>query len=323
MRRLGSLLALALPLCVLAQDPKFSTDVRVVTLFASVRDRDGNIVKDLDKDDFALREDGRPQTIRYFSQESNLPLILGLLVDTSRSMRTVFGPERAASKVFFDQVLREDRDLAFVMHFDIRVGVLQELTNSREKLAAGLDQLKIPPRPATRLYDAIQRASEDVMRPQSGRKAFVLLSDGMDVRSKTTIGTAIEYAQRADTMIYTVLFDHRLLGGKGLNIAIGPSPRRGPKTMQRLARETGGGFFTVSQDNPIDKIYAQIEDELRHQYSIGYTSDRPESNGKYRKITLTGGAKTSRSARATATIRASLLLQPREPAHRRRHPHRS
>jgi len=287
MRLPGSSLALAVPLCLLAQDATFSTEVKVVTLFASVRDRDGNIIKDLDKDDFELREDGRKQTIQYFSQESNLPLILGLLVDTSRSMRTVFAPERAASKVFFEQVLREDRDQAFVMHFDIQVGVLQELTNSREKLAEGLDQLRIPKRPATKLYDAIKTASEDIMRSQNGRKAFVLLSDGMDVRSRTTIGTAIEYAQRADTMIYTVLFDHRPLGGKGLNIAIGPSPRRGPKTMARLARETGGGFFTVSEDNPIDKIYAQIEDELRHQYSIGYTSDRRESNGKYRKITLT------------------------------------
>jgi VWFA-related protein len=287
MRICGNRLPLLMPLCVFAQDATFSTDVKVVTLFASVRDRDGKIVKDLDKGDFELREDGRKQTIKYFSQESNLPLILGLLVDTSRSMHAVFAPERAASKMFFEQVLREDRDQAFVMHFDIRVGVLQGLTNSREKLAEGLEQLKIPKRPATKLYDAVKTASEDVMRPENGRKAFVLLSDGMDVRSGTSIGTAIEYAQRADTMIYTVLFDHRPFGGKGINIAIGPSPRRGPRVMARLARETGGGFFTVSEDNPIDKIYAQIEDELRHQYSIGYTSDRPEANGKYRKITLT------------------------------------
>jgi len=264
-----------------AQTPTFSTDVKVVTLFASVRDRDGRIIKDLDKDDFELREDGRKQTIRYFSRESDLPLIIGLLIDTSRSMRTVFEPERVASTRFLDQVLRE-QDRAFVAHFDVRVGVLQDLTSSREQLADALGELKIPPRPATKLYDAIVRESEEIMRAQSGRKAFVLLSDGMDVRSRSNIGTAIEYAQRADTMIYTVLFNHPTLPAR---------KDLGPRAMARLARETGGGFFTVSDDLPIEKIYALIEDELRHQYSIGYSSDRPDSDGKYRKIELTAKRK--------------------------------
>jgi VWFA-related protein len=270
------------------QDATFSSDVRVVSLLATVRDRSGAIVKNLTQDDFRLDEDGRPQTIRYFSRESDLPLTITLLVDTSRSMRTVFEPERVASNQFLEQVLREDRDVAAVVHFDVRVGVLQGLTSSREQLAVALDELRIPAIPSTRMYDAIRQASEDLMRKQNGRKAFILLSDGEDVRSRTSIGTAIEYAQRADTMIYAILFAHRRnRHGRSVTIAIGPNPNRGPKVMQRLARETGGGFFEVSNYNPIDKIYAQIQDELRNQYSIGYTPDRTDADGKYRKVKLT------------------------------------
>ncbi len=277
------LLAIAGALC--AQDATFSADVKVVNLLATVRDRDGKVVKDLTKDDFVVKEDGRPQAIRYFTRESDLPLTVGLLVDTSCSMQTVFEPERVATGKFLDQVLREDRDLAFVMHFDSKVGVLQGFTSSKEKLAAALAKLKLPRICATRLYDAIRQASSDLMKQQNGRKAFILLSDGMDVRSKTSIGTAIEYAQRADTLIYSVLFAHRPL----INIRLGLNRRkmRGPKVMERLARETGGGYFAVSEENPIDKIYARIEEELRNQYSIGYTPNRTDGDKKFRKITLT------------------------------------
>ena len=293
MRLFALLLALAFP-CI-PQTATFSSDVNVVSLLATVRDRSGAIVTDLTKDDFRLEEDGHPQTIRYFSRESGLPLILCLLVDTSRSMQTVFDPERLASNRFFEQVLRPDRDLAAVVHFDVRVETLQGFTASREKLAAALDRLAIPPRPATLLYDGVKQSSEDLMRPQAGRKAFILLSDGMDVRSETSIGTAIEYAQRADTIIYSILFPHRAGAGRrggrgGINITIGrsnPAQLRGPKTMQRLARETGGGFFTVKAATSIDSIYAQIEDELRNQYSIGYTPVRVDRDGKYRKLKLT------------------------------------
>jgi len=283
------LLAIAGALC--AQDAAtFSADVKVVNLLATVRDRDGKVVKGLTKDDFIITEDGRPQSIRYFTQESDLPLTVGLLVDTSRSMQTVFEPERVATVKFLDQVLREDRDLAFVMHFDIGVGVLQGFTSSKEELAAALAKLKIPKIPSTLLYDAIAKASTDLMKTQSGRKAFILLSDGMDVRSKTSIGTAIEYAQRADTIIYTVLFSHRMGRpgrGGGNKAARNRQQQKGPRVMQRLARETGGGYFAVSEENPIDKIYAQIEEELRNQYSIGYTPDRPDGDKQFRKITLT------------------------------------
>src|SRR5580658_9749286 len=123
--------------------PTFSTNVKLVQVFASVRDGKGAIVKDLDKADFTLKEDGKPQNIQYFSRESNLPLTLGLLVDTSLSQRNVLGDEKRASYKFFDQVLREDKDQAFVIHFDHEVELLADLTSSRKTLDKGLDQLEI------------------------------------------------------------------------------------------------------------------------------------------------------------------------------------
>jgi VWFA-related protein len=276
-----------------AQDATFSADVKVVSLLATVRDRDGNVVKGLTRDDFIVKEDGRRQDIRYFAQESSLPLTIGLLVDTSRSMQTLIKIVRADSGRFFEQVLHDPRDVAFVMHFDYKVGVLQGFTASREQLAGALNKLKIPAIPSTLLYDAVVQASSDLMKAQTGRKAFILLSDGMDVRSQASLTTAIEYAQRADTMIYSILFAHKMNRpgrGRGINIAIGSGGKRrlsGPKVMERLARETGGGYFAVAENNPIEKIYAQIEEELRNQYSIGYTPDRSDKDKEFRKITLT------------------------------------
>jgi len=124
--------------------PKFSTGVKVVNVLANVRDKKGEIVKGLTKDDFLLDEDGVKQTIRYFSQESNLPLTLGLLVDTSGSQRRLIEEERSASYKFFEQVLREDKDVAFVIHFDFEVELLQDLTSSRKLLDEALQNLEAP-----------------------------------------------------------------------------------------------------------------------------------------------------------------------------------
>jgi len=143
-----------------AQEPTFSTEVKVVTLLATVHDSGGAIVTSLNKEDFLVEEDGVPQTIGYFSRESDLPLSIGLLVDTSRSQVGVIERERSARHTFLDRVLREDKDRAFVAHFDIRVEVLQDLTSSRTKLAAALDELKIPPRGSTLLYRAVRELGE-------------------------------------------------------------------------------------------------------------------------------------------------------------------
>src|ERR1700726_4784193 len=215
-----------------------AVDVKVVTLPVTVRDKHGKIVRDLTKDDFTLQEDGRPQTIRYFSQEANLPLTLGLLVDTSRSQTNVLDAERNASRSFLDQMLVQEKDKAFLIHFDREVELLQDLTSSREKLQAALELLKTPsdrgssndPRSndpnrspdsrsgdsrsgsgshhggGTQLYDAVFLASNELMKKQRGRKALVILSDGVDRGSKTYLEGAIESAQRADTVVYSIYF---------------------------------------------------------------------------------------------------------------------
>ena len=289
------LLAL-LPLTLTAQGPAtFSTDVRVVNLFATVRDAQGHVVPNLTKDDFTLEEDGRPQTIRYFSRESGLPLTLGLLVDTSISQKRVLAEERTASFRFLSQVLRPEQDRAFVIHFDRDVELLQDLTSSREQLDQALARLqtpKLPPRKrgepkvgrrslgGTALYDSILLGSEEVLKKQSGRKALVLLTDGVDNGSKIRLFDAIQSAQRADTLVYSILFSDRdAYDGTFASAA-------GKKALERISHETGGAFFEVSTAKPIAAIYAQLEEELRNQYSIGYVPDGTGVAPGYRKIYL-------------------------------------
>jgi VWFA-related protein len=290
------------------QDTTFSADVKVVNVLATVRDNKGQIVRNLTKDDFTLEENGRPQTIRYFSQETNLPLTLGLLVDTSGSQRRVLGDEKEACYRFLGQVLREDKDLAFVIHFEREVELLQDLTSSRKKLEATLDSLQAPggrgqwrggspggPMPGgrrggTSLYDAVFLASDELMKKQAGRKAVIALTDGVDNASKITLTGAIESAQRADTLVYSILFadtqGYGGFGGYGGRRGRGRYPPMqhpdGKKVLQRLSKETGGGFFEVSSKQPIDQVFSRIEEELRNQYSLGYTSDGTEAG--YRKI---------------------------------------
>ena len=271
------------------QEAKFSTDVNLVTLLATVHDRDGRVVKNLSREDFTLLDDGRPQTISHFSRESDLPLTIGLLVDTSRSQRTVIEAERRASYTFLDQVLREGKDRAFVARFDIDVEVVQGFTSSRAELRSALDGLKIPGQTATLIFEAVRKISEEQMRRETGRKAYILLSDGVSFRDPVSIGTAIEYAQRADVIIYSILFAGMPLVVQGLlrngGRVVGSKPGR--TAMQRLALETGGDYFEVTEKDTIESIYGRIEDALRNQYSLGYTPRHPAKSGEYRKIKLT------------------------------------
>lgn len=343
--------------------PKFSSKVDVVNLFATVRDRQGKIVKDLTKDDFLLDEEGKPQAIKYFAQESDLPLYLGLLVDTSLSQRNVLSQERSASYQFFDQVLREDRDLAFVVHFDAEVELLQDFTSSRKDLEKALDLLHVNQQQlqqrqqgqgqggggypgggggypgggypgggypggggggggggqgrgrrggGTDMYDAISLASDELMAKQKGRKALILLTDGVDTGSKYTLFEGVASAQKADTLVYSVLFSDPdvyqqqamgpRMGGRGMGRGGGmgrtPMPggggydsANGKKVLEQIARETGGRFFQVSHSHPLDKIYAEIQEDLRSQYSIGYTPEPPSQGGVYRHVHLTSKRK--------------------------------
>ena len=297
--------------------PTFSSDVKVVNILATVRTKGGEIVADLTKDDFLLSEDGHPQIIKYFSRETNLPLILGLLVDTSGSQRNVLGEEEEASYRFLDKVLREDLDKTFLAHFDFDTELLQDLTSSKRLLQRALEGMEVPG-PGNRrggygggggrgrggrggggggttLYDAVYLAADEIMRHHDGRKAVVLLTDGVDHGSRVSIDTAIESAQRADTLIYSIMFEGEEGGGGGIGFGRIAIPidtgADGYKVLQKMSRETGGGFFEVSRKLSIDAIYKRIEEELRSQYSIGYTPDPPSGRSGFRPIKLTARRK--------------------------------
>ena len=202
-----------------AQDgATFSSDVKVVNVLATVRTKAGEIVQDLTKEEFVLTESGRPQTIRYFSRDTNLPLVLGLLVDTSGSQRMVLEEEQEASFRFLETVLREDVDRTFVVHFDYRPEVLQNLTSSRAKLEQALERVTLPFQyrgaGGTTLYDSVYLCSNLITRKLTGRKALILLTDGEDTSSRTSLEQAIEAAQRADTLIYSILFSDQSFGGE-------------------------------------------------------------------------------------------------------------
>ncbi|HEV3197201.1 MAG TPA: VWA domain-containing protein [Bryobacteraceae bacterium] len=276
-----------------AQDtPVFSTDVKVVNVLATVRNKTGSLVGNLSQDDFLLSEDGHPQTIRYFARESNLPLTLGLMVDTSGSQRRVLDAERGACLRFLDQVVREKQDQVFIMQFDSAVQMRQALTSSVARLDDALAyvdtetmrQLRMQNGGGTLLYDAVARASDDVMKKQKGRKALIVLSDGVDFGSYGTLQDAVEAALRADTLIYSILYSdpgaYGLFGGHD-----------GARVLQRMSSETGGSFFEVSKKQTVDRMFEILQDELRNQYSLGYVSDKPVTLSGFRAIQLTARQK--------------------------------
>jgi VWFA-related protein len=322
---------------VSAQEPKIAVEVKTVSVFATVRDKHGKIVPDLTKESFKLEEDGKPRAIDYFAKESDLPLRMGLLVDTSLSQRRVLDEERKASYSFLDNLLRPEKDVAAVINFDFDVTLLQDFTSSRPKLQAAFQQLENPrmdsqrgsssgqgPYPGgrgggpggggghghgggggTHLYDAVYLAADELMSKQQGRKALVILSDGVDHGSKETLAEAVEAAQRADTVVYSILFadkdgyghfggpsmgpygghgGHGGYGGHGGNY---PQHEQvdGKKILEQISKQTGGRLFEVSKKETVDKIYAEIEEELRNQYSLGYTPGKDAAPG-YHKILL-------------------------------------
>jgi VWFA-related protein len=282
-------LALLLPLSA-QDDPTFSTTVKVVNILATVRTKSGQLVNDLTKDDFALLENKRPEDIRYFSRESDLPLTIGLLVDTSMSQARVLEKERSASFQFVDQVLREGKDKVFVTQFDMAVMTRQQPTSSRHDLEESLPYVDTPSKNelqaqrggGTLLFDAVVKASREIMSTLPNRKAMIILSDGGDNGSDETLTSAIEAAQRADTLIYSILFADPAYGGGG---------GEGRSWMERLAKETGGSFFEVSKKHGIGEIYGIIEQELRSQYNLGFVSDQPVRVSEFRTLQLTAKRK--------------------------------
>ena len=342
-----------------AQTPAaISVKVKEVNLLAIVRDKKGQPVNTLNKQDFVLEQDGRAQTITQFAHETDLPLTLGILADTGPGQRKALADERKADTDFVNRLLRTGKDKAFVLHFDKEVELLQDVTASHDKLAKGIDQISVGDAPRNSgggrghggddgqsqhyffgggmLYDAIYLSSDEVLKGMAGRKAIVLFSDGVDRDSKTSLQRAIESAQRADALVYCVYVaserEEREGGGgnggsgggrrgggfpggggpfpggggggypgSGRHGGQGGTPREnktdGKKILQQITRETGGKYFELSKKLSATDIYAQIEEEMRHQYSLSYTPDKADSG--YHKLHL-------------STRNADLTVQTRE-----------
>jgi VWFA-related protein len=272
-------------------------DVSVVNIFYNVKDKHGALLPNLKKEDFEILEDGQPQKIKYFAADSNLPLTLGILIDTSGSQQRVLPMEQEVGGEFLREVLRE-KDLAFAINFDVNVELVQDFTSSAKELSRALNKVRINtggastgvpgmgggPIPTsnprgTALYDAIFLASDEKLKSEVGRKAMIVLTDGEDVGSKLKIQDAIEAAQKADSICYVLLIaDRGFYGGFGYS---------GDREMRKLAEETGGRVIDVgSRVDKLKEAFDQIANELRSQYNIGYTPINQKRDGKFRQVEI-------------------------------------
>jgi Ca-activated chloride channel family protein len=272
---------------------------KIVGVSAVVLDKRNEPVKGLSKDDFILKEDGKEQPIRYFSQDSELPLTLALMVDTSESQKAFLGDETDASRKFFKVMLTRPEDRAVLVQFDTNVLQLQKMTTNAEALENSLAFLSMPHaagyssgRGGTLLYDAIVAASKVVLGKEKGRRAMVILTDGDDHGSHFDLDEAIAAAQRADIVVYSVLYSMAEsgfagggYGGRGGGGWGGGGGQSGKDVLNALSKATGGRVFTVTNKMPLDLIYSQIADDMRLEYQIGYTPP-PSPPGTYHKIEL-------------------------------------
>lgn len=286
-----------------SQDQPLTTlkvNVDVVQLFFNVKDKHGTLIPHLNKEDFELFEDGQLQTIKYFKAETDLPLTLGMLIDSSGSQMRVLDMEKEVGASFLESTLRS-KDEAFVISFDVDITLLQDFTNSVSRLRHALNEAKIntggvgcsggpigPQGPipcsstgqrGTALYDAVYLASHDEFSHEVGRKAMILLTDGEDEGSRLKIKDAIEAAQKADAICYVLLIADRGFYGFG--------GYHGDSEMKKMTQETGGRVIEVG--NKIDKLrdaFAQISQELRSQYNIGYVPTNTARDGSFRKVEI-------------------------------------
>jgi VWFA-related protein len=276
-------LSLAGGLAFAAPPGQIRVQVNLVNLFATVRDKHKAIVTGLKQDDFQVYEDGQLQEITNFSAESNLPITLGILIDTSGSEYYMLSGEKEAGSRFLARVLRKG-DLAMVMTFDTDVDLLADFTDDRAKLDRAINraQINVPvsgvivqgPLPSsgtggTNFYDAVYLAAHDKLSDEAGRKAIVVLTDAEDTGSKLRLEDAIEAAQRTDTVVHILLV---AADGGDQGVA------------KRLTDETGGRMIVVRSEKNLEAAFDQISEELRSQYTIGYSPTNKKHDGSYRKI---------------------------------------
>jgi len=276
-------------------------NVNVVQLFFNVKDKHGALIPNLTKDDFEVLEDGQPQAIKYFAADSNLPLTLGIMIDSSGSQLRVLDMEKEVGGAFLKQILT-DKDLAYVMDFNIDAELVQDYTRDVHRLQAALNKVKIntgyttgpmpgagggpvPTAPGsmrgTVLFDAVYLSAHDMLAKEVGRKGMILLTDGQDEGSQLKLKDAIEAAQKADAIVYVLLCADR-----GSYFSAGMS-YNGEADMDKLTKETGGRVINVG--NKFDKLreaFDQIAAELRSQYNIGYTPTNAKLDGSYRKLEI-------------------------------------
>src|ERR1700722_8727968 len=294
------------------QTSTLTVTTRLVSLDAVVRNAHGNLITNLNKDAFTLREDGHPVPIRYFNHDSNLPLTVGLLIDTSGSETEYFGDEALAGNQFLQNVIRpappatglkprsdlattpqtpatttpptpaKELDRAFILPFDPQVLLLQAMTSSLPLLRNGLRLLDYKRDHAigtrhggTLLFDAIVNVCTKVIGKESGRRALIIMTDGDDNGSANDLFTAIHSAQAAGVSVYSILYTSEPPGYPSISSVHPP----GIRIMQEISAAPGGREFIVGHDGPIRKIYEAIEDDLRSQYRIGFTpsSAKPHS----------------------------------------------
>lgn len=266
-------------------------EVDVVNVYCTVKGKKGGLVTDLEADDFEIREDGKRQELRYFARETDRPLTLALLVDTSISQKQVLAAEKAAAAQFLQQILRPS-DLALLVTFDVNVDLLQDFTQEPERLQQALARARINtpvdlgpfPRSqvgGTHLYDAVYLAAKEKLGPEVGRKAIILVSDGVDQGSEVTEKEALEAAHRSDTMIYAI----GIADPDYYRRTVGRS-YRGSGVLKKLAEETGGRAIFPSGPGELREAFEQIATELRSQYSLGYTPTNRARDGRFRKIKI-------------------------------------
>jgi VWFA-related protein len=267
-----------------AQGGTIKTQVNLVNLFATVRDKNKRIVPSLKQEDFRISEDNQDQKIAFFSREVSLPITLALLLDTSGSEQNMLGAIQEGASTFLGRVMRKG-DEALVMSFDLDVDLLSDFTDDKGLLNRAIRRAKInaggpmitpgtiPTRGAigTDFYDAIYLACSDKLATEAGRKAIVVLTDAEDNGSKVRVEEAIEAAQRTDTVVHILLvYDPR----EGANASVA----------KKITDETGGRMISVNSEKKLLEAFDQISEELRSQYTLGYYPTNSAQDGKFRKV---------------------------------------
>ena len=256
---------------------RIEVQVNLVNVLFTVTDKKGRFVVGMNEEDIRVFEDGVPQEIRFFSRESNLPLRLGVLIDTSNSVRGRLRFEQQAAIDFLQKAIRPKWDQAFVVSFDVEAELVQDITYEMEELVESIRSLQVGG--TTRLYDAIYFASKEklllIPKPEPYiRRALIILSDGIDNQSEYSREEVLAMAQRAEVILYTISTNRTGIFS------------RGDKVLKLLTRETGGLAFSPFNVSEMNNHFNSIAQELRSQYSLGYVSTNQKRDGTFRRITF-------------------------------------